>query len=231
MRRIQAAFALCAALLGGTAAADPLNITGIGGSWINPNPAVNITALSNAAGSGTDAVRWGGVAGNLNTGSGYNFTPAGDLVPVLLNVPFALGLFTHINQPIFSAITDIQYAFQFSTNGAPATVADIFNFSHNETPNNTGTSPADDDIVTIGALSLNQLITVGADTFFFNLLGFSLDGGITLSNVFRSPEGGFNSATLYAVITEVPINRTPEPGTIALLMGTLLGLRFVRKKG
>ena len=51
-------------------------------------------------------------------------------------------------------------------------------FAHNETPNLTGTSPADDDIVTITAPIVNLPITVGTDVYFFNLLGFSVDGGV-----------------------------------------------------
>ena len=78
-----------------TLSAAPLNITNIDGSWVNANPALNITATSNVASPGTDSVRWGGTVGDINTGSGYDFTPATDLIPVTLNSNFALGTFTH----------------------------------------------------------------------------------------------------------------------------------------
>jgi hypothetical protein len=200
----------------GTASAGPLNITSIDGGWLNGNPAANITALSNLASPGIDAVRWGGTVGNVLTGSGYNFAPSADIVPVTLGTPFALGVFTHINQPITFSITDIDYAFQFATNGIPASLSDTFHFSHNETPNATGTSPADDDIVTVSSVNLNQFITVGGDVYFFNLLGFSTNGGVTISNVFSSPEGGSNSATLYGIVTDSP-RVVPEPSMMLLI--------------
>lgn len=216
----------------GTVSASPLNITDIDGSWINALPGANITALSNVASPGTDSVRWGGTPGDLASGSGYDFMPAANLVPVTLNVPFALGTFSHLNQPISSgsSITDIEYAFQFSTNGIPANLTDTFEFRHNETPNSTGTSPADDDIVAISSVNLDQLITVNLNTFFFNLLGFSADGGVTISNVFSSPEGGNNSAVLYGIVTEERLNAVPEPGTLGLLLTGVLGLAVFRKK-
>jgi hypothetical protein len=214
----------------GTASAVPLNITDIDGSWSNGAPAGNITALSNVASPGIDSVRWGGEAGNIASGSGYDFAPAADLIPATQDVPFALGVFTHINQgiPSGTSITGIDYEFQFTTNGIPANLTDTFLFNHNETPNDTGTSPADDDIVTISSVSLNQLITVGTDTYFFNLLGFSLDGGVTIDNVFSSPEGGNNNATLFGIITDEPLN-VPEPGTVILLFSGLLGLAGFKK--
>ncbi len=214
-----------------TLSASPLNITNIDGSWVNGNPAASITALSNVASPGTDSVRWGGTLGDLTSGSGYDLAPAADLIPVTLNSAFALGTFTHRNQPIGFSITDIAYAFQFDTNGVPANFSDSFDFDHNETPNSTGTSPADDDIVTISSVNLNGLINVGLDTFFFNLLGFSADGGVTISDVFSSPEGGNNSVVLYGIVTDQPLNGVPEPGTLGLLLTGVLGLAVFRKKG
>jgi hypothetical protein len=55
--------------------------------------------------------------------------------------------------------------------------------------------------VTVSQIGINSLITVGGDTYFFNLLGFSTNGGATIKNVFQSPEGGNNSAGLYAMVT------------------------------
>ena len=59
---------------------------------------------------------------------------------------------------------------------------------------------------------------VGTDLYFFNLLGFSTDGGLTFQNVFSSPEGGHNSALLYGQLTT---ERVPEPASLLLFGGAL----------
>ena len=202
----------------GTASATALNITDIDGSWVNAFPSGNVSAISNVAGSGTDSVRWGGTQDDLTSGSGYDFVPSLDLAPVTLGAAFSLGEFTHVNNAVFSTIDSIDYTFQFSTNGVPTILADLFHFNHNETENLTGTSPADDDIVTLSSINLNQSITVGADTYFFNLLGFSNNDGATFGNVFRSPEGHRNNIRLYGIVTAQPLNTDPVPEPASLLL-------------
>jgi hypothetical protein len=106
-------------------------------------------------------------------------------------------------------------------------VAAVFPFAHNETPNNTGTSPADDDIVTITTPLVNIPIVVGTDVYYFNLLGFSTNGGGTFDSVFQSPEGSSNTATLYGQLTSDPV---PEPGVLTLLgVGLMLAARRLRR--
>jgi hypothetical protein len=196
----------------GSANAAPLDITNIQGSWLNVVPGPGGTSvISNVGGQGTDTVRWPS-PGDPNQ-SGYNFTPSGDIIGAALNTPLLLGTFQHINQVVGSSILSVDYSFGFSTNGNPPSLSDTFHFDHNETPNSTGTSPADDDIVTISSVFLNQVIIVGGDTYFFNLLGFSTNNGATFSSVFSSPEGGTNTAKLYGQITAQPV---PEPGTLML---------------
>jgi len=115
-------------------------------------------------------------------------------------------------------LSGVDLHFGFDTNGAPASVNAVFPFAHNETPNNTGTSPADDDIVTITTPIVNVPIMVGSDLYFFNLLGFSVNGGATIQNVFSSPEGGHNTAQLYGELTREAV---PEPASLLLLGGAL----------
>ena len=195
-----------------TASAGPLSITDIIGSWVNAIPPAN-AIINNVADQGTDAVRWGDTLPR----SGYDFTPGGDILSAPLNTPLLLGSFTHINNTITAGtqITSIQYDFGFSTNGVPNSVSDTFNFAHNETPN-----PAA-DLVTVSSLFINQQIVVGGDTYFFNLLGFSTDGGTTFSNVFVSEEGQSNMANLYGEVTAAPV---PEPASLLFVGAGLLAL-------
>lgn len=233
-------FALTAFLTAAvSASAGPLDITDIIGGWSNLVPAAT-GVIVNVPDQGTDTARWPN-PGDPNQ-SGYNFTPAGDIIGAALGTPLLLGTFTHINMPIFSSITDIDYNFGFSTNGVPGSLADTFHFDHFETPNvdnpcaNGGPNGVGvnvngcADIVTISSVVLNQLITVGGDLYFFNLLGFSVDNGVTFSSQFLSAEVASNTAKLYGMVTERPV-RVPEPATLSLFgLGLVAGSRLVRRR-
>src|SRR4030095_11199335 len=231
-----------------SAGAAPLTISNITGDWTNPTGGV--PTIVNQAGQLIDTARWGVPA--VQDQSGYDFIPtAGAFVPAL-GVAFSLGTFVHHNNPVGddgSIPTGIDYSFALDTNGIPSALADIFHFDHNETPNaepcpsRSAATPCD-DIVTSSSLNLDSIITVGGDVFFFNLLGFSQNGGVTISSTFFSPEGQSNTAQLFAVltqptpahvcpvVTERPL-ATPEPGSIVLigtgLMGAVARLRRRRK--
>ncbi len=118
-----------------SASASPLDITSIIGQWQNPTGP--FTFLENQAGQAVDRIRWGWDIVGESDGSGYDFVPGSSLIGVSVGIPFVLGTFTHHNQtiPLGTAISAVQYAFEFTTNGAPGPIGTVLNFFHNETPN------------------------------------------------------------------------------------------------
>ncbi|MFE7313560.1 choice-of-anchor K domain-containing protein [Streptomyces sp. NPDC057555] len=143
-------------------------------------------------GLNTNYIKWGG-----SSGSGYEFN--GHPVEAKLDgTEFVLGTFTHHNQPTnipqekFDVDLDVKVEFE---GNPPANLH--FTFNHFETPNTTGSSPVDDDLVDLPSFVSAESVRVNGAAYKVELSGFKrADGSIVTQ--FRSPEGGSNSADIVA---------------------------------
>ncbi|OPY06771.1 MAG: hypothetical protein A4E66_02136 [Syntrophus sp. PtaB.Bin001] len=222
----------------GVALAD-LSVTSVDGDWANAVGGKNVIILNDQAPDGRVATAsWGEAASWWNKNparSSYVFESI--ITPFKAptdGTAFSLGTFTHNNFPIpsGSGITGIKLLFNLGIEGFSA-LSTTFVYSHNETPNNSSppSNPSNNDIVTITNPVLNAHFISGGNDYYFSLLGFSQDGGATISNVFSTIENQANSAQLYGIITTTPIpTPTPIPAAIWLLGSGLVGLIGVRRR-
>ncbi len=201
----------------GQSQADTIPITLVNGDWTNPVGGTDVVINNGGTNGAPDTIDWGVPVQQGGPQSGYIWDAYETPFNATTGIPFALGEFTHNNFVIGigTGISTVDLDFEVGTFDAPTTLTASFLFSHEETPN-SGADPR--DIVTVSNAFFNTPFTYNGNPLYtFTLLGFSQDGGATISTEFLTVEQEANVAELYAVITIIP-----EP-TSLLLLGTGIG--------
>lgn len=209
-----------------------LTVNTITGEWTDVVGGLDVTNNGPQSNPTAAQLRWGGIipTNPLSAQSGYDFLSA---APAAFDAntgePFAIGTFTHFNNPVSSGsgISSANLSVFAAIGGVGNVGPFTFFFDHTETPNTCDTGPGcSDDRVTISNLTTSASFEAGGALYTLSIVGFSSDGGNTIGNIFFSPESQFNSTTLYgAFVRPVPI-----PPALFLFLSGLAALFLMAKR-
>jgi hypothetical protein len=150
-------------------------------------------------------------------------------VPPSPPAAFAVGRFSHNNQPVQAAITEVKLRVDadIAVDGMAVGSRTFFvKFEHEETPNiadpceygganGSGVSVNGcADRVAVSFLDTSQSFDAGGETYTINLIGFEVGGAF--ASQFLTAERALNEATLLARVTARRDLNVPEPGGLAL---------------
>lgn len=205
-----------------------VTVDSISGEWTNVSGGAYVSSNGVQSNPTAAELRWGEPSNAEDAQSGYDFLsaapPSFDAFDGLI---FSIGTFTHLNNTIVlnTAIDSAQLDVNIAIDGYGNTGPYQFLFTHDETNNDCTPLPdCANDIVTISSLNPSDTFVVGDQVFLLTILGFSVDGGNTITDIFSSPEGGFNSAQLYAMF----VSQVPLPAALWLFLTGLAGLAGFR---
>jgi len=230
MKKYTLAAAIVAIACATNASAATLTIDGVSGVWQNDVPDYGVS------GEGTTSIRWGNPAGWPYQQSGYDWVN-GTPPAIVANEgdAFSLGTFTHLNFPVTgTSLNSADLEVGISIENGPV-VNTVYNFEHLETPNNAyvcaagGSRPCPDLVTAALDLGASESFTIGTIEYVFNVLGFSTDGGQTITDSFLTLEEQSNSAELFATFT-TRSSVVPLPAAGWLLVAGIGGLAAMGRR-
>ena len=226
----RAAALFAGALLASNAAAVPFTGEGVWTGVGQDNGAVE--GLSDVGG---DTISWG--AGVTGPQSAYSYEALeGDAPTDASLIP--LGNFAHNNFRIsLPSISGADLALSISFPDENAEVELALPFEHVETPNQAspcaegGDQPCPDAVV---VPSVSERVTFGDGSVYdFEVIGFSQDGGATLTTRFLTQEEAINSATLFGrlvLVSGPPVPLTSASATLPLTAVFATGLLIAARR-